>query len=85
MFGSLPLFNIQQKYSKEVESLIWMDPKSKDMKRSKENADCSVQVGPKKLKTFETQMEDNIARMEALLQEAECVVCLDIPRGNVNR
>ena len=62
-----------------------MDHKSKDMKSSKNNTDCIVQVGQKKLKTFETQIEDKVARMEALLQEVECVVCLDIPSGNVNR
>ena len=61
----------------------WFKKKNKDMKRS-EKVDSAVQVEPKKRKKFEMEEENKNAAMEELIRDAECCICLDVPRGTVN-
>ena len=52
------------------------------MKRSIEY-DCSIQDCQQKKRVTEERDKQNRA-MDGLIPEAECIVCLDIPRRNVN-
>ena len=52
------------------------------MKRSMEY-DCSIQDCKQKKRVTEERDKQNRA-MDGLIPEAECIVCLDIPRGNIN-
>ena len=52
------------------------------MKRSME-FDCSIQDCKQKKRVTEERDKQN-RTMDGLMPEAECIVCLDIPRGNVN-
>ena len=52
------------------------------MKRSIESG-CNIQDCQQKKRITEEREKQNNA-MDGLIPEAECIVCLDIPRGNVN-
>ena len=51
------------------------------MKRSGEST-CGIQADKQKKTILE--MENQDTAMDSLIKDAECIVCLDIPRGNVN-
>ena len=61
----------------------WLGKNKKVLKRS-EKTDCAVQVAPKKKKKIKKEEENQMAAMEELIKDAECCICLEVPRGTVN-